>query len=67
MIVLQLTRQLRIEHVVVRSFRKTDEIENFDFDKLNSNYNINLQKNIEIEKHKRRRTINDRHDYYFVD
>ena len=33
-----------MKHVVVRNFRKIVEIENFDFDKLNSNYNINLQK-----------------------
>ena len=51
----------------MRNFRKIDEIENSDFDKLNSNYNINLQKNIETEKHRRRRTIDDRHDYYLVD
>ena len=47
---MQTTKQLRIEHIMMRNFRKINEIDNFDFDKLNSNCNINRQKNIEIKK-----------------
>ena len=54
---MQSTKQLRVEQNVVdnrdfdnRDFRQIDDIDNFDFDKLNSNCSINLQKNMKIEK-----------------
>ena len=56
---MQSIKQLRVERNVVdnRDFRQIDDIDNFDFDKLNSNYNINLQKNMKIEKQNDFQTI----------
>ena len=56
---MQSIKQLRVERDVVnnRDFRQIDNIDNFDFDKLNSNCNINLQKNIKIEKQNDFQTI----------
>ena len=61
---MQSTKQLRIERDVVdnrdsnnRDFQQIDDIDDFDFDKLNSNCNINRQKNMKIEKQNDFQTI----------
>ena len=58
-IILQSTKQWRVERDVVdnQDFQQIDDIDNFDFDKLSSNYNINLQKNMRIEKQSDFQTI----------
>ena len=55
---------MRVERDVVdnrdfdnRDFRQIDDIDDFDFDKLSSNCNINRQKNMKIEKQNDFQTI----------